>query len=62
MSSFLRKIKRKEEKKEQDNIKNLYHKKPKETCPRCKKKSIFYKNKDGEYYCLRCDSHVKTDY
>lgn len=59
MSNMLRKFKRKEEKGKQINIKNTYGKKPKEICPRCKRKTLFMTNKDGEVYCIRCDNRVK---
>ena len=59
MSNMLRKFKRKEEKVKQINIKNTYGKKPKEICPRCKRKTLFMTNKDGEVYCIRCDNRVK---
>ena len=59
MSNMLRKLKRKEEKDKQINIKNTYGKKPKEICPRCKRKTLFMTNKDGEVYCIRCDNRVK---
>ena len=59
MSNMLRKFKRKEEKDKQINIRNTYGKKPKEICPRCKRKTLFMTNKDGEVYCIRCDSRVK---
>lgn len=59
MSNMLRKFKRKEEKDKQINIKNTYGKKPKEICPRCKRKTLFMTNKDGEVYCIRCDNRVK---
>ena len=59
MSNMLRKFKRKEEKVKQINIRNTYGKKPKEICPRCKRKTLFMTNKDGEVYCIRCDNRVK---
>ena len=59
MSNMLRKFKRKEEKDKQINIKNTYGKKPKEICPKCKRKTLFMTNKDGEVYCIRCDNRVK---
>ena len=57
--NFKRKLERNKEKKEQFNIKNTYGKKPKGICPYCKKHSIFMKNKDNEFYCIRCDEKVK---
>ena len=36
MGSFERKLKKQQELKEQQNIKNLYGKKPKGKCPKCK--------------------------
>lgn len=59
MSNMLRKFKRKEEKDKQINIRNTYGKKPKEICPKCKRKTLFMTNKDGEVYCIRCDNRVK---
>ena len=59
MSNMLRKFKRKEEKDKQINIRNTYGKKPKEICPRCRRKTLFMTNKDGEVYCIRCDNRVK---
>ena len=49
MGSFERKLKKQQELKEQQNIKNLYGKKPKGKCPKCKKHSLF---------CIRCDNIV----
>lgn len=57
--SLLRKIKRKEENKEINNIKLTYGKKPKSKCPKCGKKSLFYTNEDKETYCIRCDRQIK---
>ena len=59
MSNMLRKFKRKEEKDKQINIRNTYGKKPKEICPKCRRKTLFMTNKDGEVYCIRCDNRVK---
>ena len=59
MSNMLRKWKRHEEKNKQINIKNTYGKKPKGVCPRCKRKTLFMTNKDGEVYCIRGDSRGK---
>ena len=59
MSTMLRKFKRKEEKDKQINIRNTYGKKPKEICPKCKRKTLFMTNKNGEVYCIRCDNRVK---
>ena len=56
--SFKRKLKRIKEKKEQINIKNLYGKKPKGICPKCKKHSIFMTNSEKEIYCIRCNQRV----
>lgn len=58
MSSFGRKLKRQDEKKEQENIKKVYGKKPKGNCPKCKKHSLFFTNEKGETFCIRCDSIV----
>lgn len=57
--SFKRKLERKNEKKEQLNIKNTYGKKPKGICPRCHKHSIFMTNKENEVYCIRCNNRIK---
>lgn len=59
MSNFKRKLERTKEKKEIINLKNTYGKKIKEKCPKCKKKSLFMTNKNGETYCIRCDERVK---
>ena len=59
MSNMLRKFKRKEEKDKQINIRNTYGKKPKGICPKCRRKTLFMTNKDGEVYCIRCDNRVK---
>lgn len=57
--SFKRKLERKNEKKEQLNIKNTYGKKPKGICPRCNKHSIFMTNQENEVYCIRCNNRIK---
>lgn len=59
MSNMLRRIKRLNEKKEQEEIHKTYGKKPKEVCPKCHKKSLFMTNDKGEVYCIRCDKRVK---
>lgn len=53
-----RQIKRNKEKKELKNIQKTYGKKPKNKCPRCGKRSLFYISKDGEVYCLRCENRI----
>lgn len=58
MGSLQRKIKRQEEFKELINIRNTYGKKPKIVCPKCKKRSLFMSNNNGEIFCIRCDSKV----
>lgn len=61
MSGFERKIRRNNEKTENEEIKKMYGKKPKEKCPLCKQKSLFYTNNKGEVYCMRCNEivHIK---
>ena len=59
MSSMLRNFKRNQEKKDIEELKTTYGKKPKQRCPRCKQKTIFMKNKDNEVYCVKCDSRIK---
>ena len=59
MGTLERKIKRKNEKKEEDIIKQMYGKQPKGKCPNCNKKSLFYTNEKGETFCVRCDKVVK---
>lgn len=61
MGGFGRKLQRAKEKKELENIKKVYGKKPKEICPKCKKHSLFYTNKDGDMFCVRCDEIVKIN-
>lgn len=62
MSNLIRKMERQnaiaEEKTKQKELKALYGKRPKQTCPRCKKQSLFFTNKDGETFCVRCDSKI----
>ena len=58
MGSFGRKLKKQQELKEQQNIKNLYGKKPKGKCPKCKKHSLFFTNEKGQTFCIRCDNIV----
>nr|DAW34342.1 MAG TPA: TFIIB zinc-binding [Caudoviricetes sp.] len=58
MGGFGRKLQRAKEKAEQENIKKVYGKKPKGICPKCKKHSLFYTNKDGKMFCIRCDNVV----
>lgn len=60
LMNFARKIKRNKEKEKLEEIKNTYDKKPKDKCPKCGQKSLFMSNKDGDIYCIRCDSLVKT--
>ena len=57
-NSLDREIRRRKEKEEIINIKKVYGKKPKEMCPKCHKKSIFYKNNKKEVFCIRCDKRV----
>ena len=56
--SVIRKLKRNKEKLKLKEIRETYNKKPKQKCPKCGKKSLFYTNKDGEIYCIRCDKIV----
>lgn len=56
-----RKLMREKEKKELDNIRKTYGKKPKIKCPKCNKKTLFFKNNNGEIYCIRCDKIVRID-
>lgn len=58
MSSFACKIERQREKDELVNIHTMYHKKPKNKCPKCKRKSLFMMNDKGEIFCIRCDQLV----
>lgn len=62
MSSLLRKIKRNQnqenERKEIKNIQNIFKKKPKDKCPKCNMKSLFYTNEKKETYCVRCEERV----
>lgn len=53
-----RKILRKKEKDKLKEIHNTYNRKPKEICPKCHKKSIFYSNNKKEVFCIRCDKRV----
>ena len=53
MSSIARKLKRQKEKEELKNIHKTYGKKPKGVCPKCKKHSLFFTNKDNETLCIR---------
>ncbi len=53
-----RQIKRNKEKEELKNIQKTYGKKPKDKCPRCGKRSLFYTCRDGEVYCLRCENRI----
>lgn len=58
MGSLKRKIMRYNEKKQIENIKTLYGKKPKTECPHCHKKTLFMTNNKNEMYCIRCDKLV----
>lgn len=58
MSSLIRKFSRQEEKDKQINLHKTYGKKPKGFCPKCKKKSLFFTNKEGNVYCVRCNQLV----
>lgn len=54
-----RKIKRNQEKNYLKVVKSTYGTKPKEKCPKCNKKSLFMKDKQGNLYCVRCNNIVK---
>lgn len=62
MSNMLRRIKRQQdvakEKIEIKNIKNTFGIKPKEKCPKCKLKTIFYTNDQEDVYCVRCEQKI----
>ena len=57
---MIRKIERNKEKLKLKELRKTYNKKPKQKCPKCGKKSLFYTNKDGETYCIRRDNSVDT--
>lgn len=59
-SSFKRIIECKEEKKKIKNIHRTYRKKPKGICPKCRKKSLFFTNDNGEIFCIRCNNLVSN--
>jgi ssDNA-binding Zn-finger/Zn-ribbon topoisomerase 1 len=59
MGSIGRRIEVEAERKKIKEIQKTYGKKPKEICPKCHKKSIFFTNKKGELFCIRCDQKVK---
>lgn len=56
-----RKLIKNEEKEELNNLRKMYGKKPKTKCPKCNKKTLFFKNKDGEVFCVRCDKIVRVE-
>lgn len=58
-NTIMRRIEVAVEKKQLENIRNLYSKKPTNICPKCKRKSLFITNKKGELYCVRCDKRIK---
>lgn len=58
MNVLQKSMKRAQEAKEVAQIKAIYKRSPKEKCPLCNKKSLFYTNKDGSVFCVRCDSRV----
>lgn len=58
---FDRMIKHNKEKQELENIRKTYGKKPKEKCPKCNKKTLFFKNDKGEIFCIRCDKIVRVE-
>lgn len=57
--SLERKIRRNKEKEKLKEIQKTYGKKPKEKCPYCHNKSLFYTNEMGQVYCIRCDMLIK---
>ena len=57
---FDRMIKHNKEKQELENIRKTYGKKPKEKCPKCNKKTLFFKNDKCEIFCIRCDKIVRV--
>ena len=58
---FDRMIKHNKEKQELENIRKTYGKKPKEKCPKCNKKTLFFKNDKGEIFSIRCDKIVREE-
>lgn len=58
---MLRKIKRNKEKRELEDIRNTYGKKPKGICPICKRHSLFMTNKNKEVFCIRCDNMIRKE-
>ena len=58
---FDRMIKHNKEKQELENIRKTYGKKPKIKCPKCNKKTLFFKNDKGEIFCIRCDKIVRVE-
>ena len=59
MGNIARKINRNKEKEELENIRKLYHKKPKQKCPKCKKRTLFFTNDKKEVYCIRCENMIQ---
>ena len=57
---FARKIEREREKEKVKDIHRTYEKKPKQKCPNCHKRSLFFTNADGEIFCLRCEEKIGT--
>lgn len=55
---MIRKIERNKEKLKLKELRKTYNKKPKQKCPKCGKKNLFYTNKDGETYCIRCNKII----
>lgn len=56
--NLARSIKKEEEKKKLKEIRETYDKKPKNVCPRCHKRALFFINSKNEIYCVRCDNMV----
>lgn len=59
MSSIGRKMEVEAEKSKLKEIHRTYGKKPKDLCPKCHKRSLFFTNNKGEVFCIRCDQRVK---
>lgn len=58
MGSLARKFKRLKEKDKLQDIKTMYGKKPKQKCPKCHQKTLFFTNNEGNIYCVRCDKQI----
>lgn len=58
MGSLARKFERLKEKDKIQEIKTMYGKKPKQKCPKCHQKTLFFTNNEGNIYCVRCDKQI----